>query len=350
MVAREAAGGLQLPEDARAGFLWVYIRLVLAIVIEEKQETVSMHPDPNNQKKWRDVVKPQEPKTPKRWTDAVRPPKNEEEKIADVYVDKPELGQALYDKVVTIVETPEHARKITGMILYAVPLETIEKDINDSMVVADWVIKCLEARLSRTEKDEFKIMKDMADEFKEWLDKQTKEQANVLKSHWDQMKLYGHLNSYDKRETNLNQMEILIKNWGESDLINKEHKRILEELENKSNPWVAYIRNYMHRHILLAERDIMEMVIDKIDPQDLGQKYLQKYALKQARERKQTNRSWWFPKQMTHSLRQMVAWKKAVNATEEDYEKYELSKNGKKVLVYGAPINPYLVRFNLSTI
>ena len=28
MVAREAAGGLQLPEDARAGFLGVYIRLV----------------------------------------------------------------------------------------------------------------------------------------------------------------------------------------------------------------------------------------------------------------------------------------------------------------------------------
>ena len=28
VVAREAAGGLQLPEDARAGFLGVYIRLV----------------------------------------------------------------------------------------------------------------------------------------------------------------------------------------------------------------------------------------------------------------------------------------------------------------------------------
>ena len=283
------------------------------------------------------------------WADVATPPNKKEEKIANVHVDKQNVGQVLYDKVVNIVDIPEPAQKITGMILQAVPFETIQKDINDRMVVADWVIKCLKTKWLVPD-DNFTIMRTMADEFEECLKKQTKIQANTLTSHWNLLKKSGHLNDAAKRETNLNQMEIEIKMWGESDLINNKHDRILEELEKKSNPWVAYIRNYMHRHILLAERDIMEMVIDKIDPKDLGEKYLQKHALEKARKRLQDKQSWWFPKHMTNSLRQMVAWKKAVNAEDEEYEKYKPSDNGKGVYVYGAPINPYLVRFNLSTI
>ena len=259
-------------------------------------------PEHANKRSWRDVVEADK----------------KERKIANVHVDRQHVGQVLYDKVVNIVETPEHARKITGMILEAVPWEIIQKDINDIIVVADWVIKCLETKWLVPD-DNFMKMRTMADEFKEWLNKQTKIQANKLTSYWDRLKLNGNLNNADKRDTNLNQMEHLIREWGESDLINNEHDRILQELEKESNPWLAFIRNYMHRHILLAERDVMEMVIDKIDPKDLGKKYLQKYALEKAREQQQKNQSWWFPKHMTKSLRQMVAWKKAVNAEKEEY-------------------------------
>ena len=90
----------------------------------------------------------------------------------------------------------------------------------------------------------------------------------------------------------------------------------------------------------------MRDFLNSIDGNLLGKQILPHQALSKARSRAENGLTWWYPRQMTKSLRQMVAWEKAVNKPEGTDEEVK----GNNVIVFGAPINPYLVRFNLSTI
>ena len=151
-----------------------------------------------------------------------------------------------------------------------------------------------------------------------------------------------------QREDYLVDKEAEIITWAKGPIIHNKKSQVINQAEkdNVSQQWRHQLRNHLHRHVLKAERDLMKDFIDSIDEKLLGKQILPHQALSKARSRQENGLTWWYPRQMTKSLRQMVAWEKAVKKTEGTDEEVK----GNNVIVFGAPINPYLVRFNLSTI
>ena len=164
---------------------------------------------------------------------------------------------------------------------------------------------------------------------------------------WDKIKWHT-LKNFDERNKYLDECEAEIITWGRGPLIHNKKSAVIAaaEQDELSDQWIHHLRNHLHRHLLKAERDLMRDFINPIDEKLLGRQILPYQALSKARSLRENGLTWWYPRQMTKSLRQMVAWEKAVNKTEGVDEEVK----GNKVIVFGAPINPYLVRFNLSTI
>ena len=151
----------------------------------------------------------------------------------------------------------------------------------------------------------------------------------------------------DQRKKYFDEKEAEIRTWATGPIIHNKKSAVIAaaEQDELDDRWIHHLRNHLHRHVLKAERDLMRDFINSIDEKDLGQQLMPYQALSKARSRAENGLTWWYPRQMTKSLRQMVAWEKAVKASEG---KYQLKGNNE--IVFGAPINPYLVRFNLSTI
>ena len=155
------------------------------------------------------------------------------------------------------------------------------------------------------------------------------------------------MKKFDERNKYLDEREAEIITWGKGPLIHNKKSQVINQAreDELDDRWIHHLRNHLHRHVLKAERDLMKDFINSIDEQLLGKQILPHQALSKARSRQENGLTWWYPRQMTKSLRQMVAWEKAVKTPEGTDE-----VQGNNVIVFGAPINPYLVRFNLSTI